>query len=120
MSANNLIDVDSLRVYLQAELPQAGRLLEAEKFADGQSNPTFALTTDRGRFVLRRKPPGELLKSAHAVDREYRVQKALADSDVPVAGMYRGIIPFVIADIFVVAVLVAFPILSTFIPNQLM
>ena len=87
MSDTGLIDVDALRVYLQAQLPQAGRLLGAEKFADGQSNPTFALTTDRGRYVLRRKPPGELLRSAHAVDREYRVQKALAGSDVPVAEM---------------------------------
>ncbi len=87
MSDDSLIDVEALRAYLETQLPQAGRLLQAEKFADGQSNPTFALTTDRGRYVLRRKPPGELLRSAHAVDREYRVQKALADSDVPVARM---------------------------------
>ncbi len=87
MSNDSLIDVEALRAYLETQLPQAGRLLQAEKFADGQSNPTFALTTDRGRYVLRRKPPGELLRSAHAVDREYRVQKALADSDVPVARM---------------------------------
>ncbi len=87
MSDDGLIDVEALRAYLQAQLPLTGRLLNAEKFSDGQSNPTFALTTDRGRYVLRRKPPGELLRSAHAVDREYRVQKALADSEVPVAQM---------------------------------
>ncbi|WP_283638498.1 phosphotransferase family protein [Marinovum algicola] len=56
-----------------------------EKFASGQSNPTFRLTTPGADYVLRRKPPGQLLKSAHAVDREFRVQKALADTDVPVA-----------------------------------
>ena len=49
-----------------------------EKFASGQSNPTFRLTTPGADYVLRRKPPGQLLKSAHAVDREFRVQKALA------------------------------------------
>ena len=58
------------------------------KFSVGQSNPTFRLTTPSGTYVLRRKPPGTLLKSAHAVDREFRVQKALADTDVPVARMY--------------------------------
>lgn len=87
MSQDSLIDIGVLRDYLDAKLPEVGRLQAADKFADGQSNPTFALTTDRGRYVLRRKPPGELLKSAHAVEREYRVQKALANSDVPVAGM---------------------------------
>ncbi len=89
MSDDSLIDVDALRDYLDSQLPEIGRLLRADKFADGQSNPTFALATDSGRFVLRRKPPGELLKSAHAVDREYRVQRALADTDVPVARMYH-------------------------------
>jgi aminoglycoside phosphotransferase (APT) family kinase protein len=61
--------------------------LTAEKFGVGQSNPTFRLDSPSGRLVLRRKPPGQLLKSAHAVDREYRVQKALAGTDVPVAPM---------------------------------
>ncbi|MHC9235788.1 phosphotransferase family protein [Pseudooceanicola sp. 502str34] len=62
--------------------------LEAEKFAGGQSNPTYRLKTPRDTYVLRRKPPGKLLKSAHAVDREYRVQKALAGTAVPVARMH--------------------------------
>lgn len=62
--------------------------VEAEKFNVGQSNPTFRLTTPAGAYVLRRKPPGQLLKSAHAVDREFRVQSALAGTDVPVARMY--------------------------------
>lgn len=61
--------------------------LTAEKFATGQSNPTYKLTAPSGAYVLRRKPPGALLKSAHAVDREFLVQRALAGSAVPVAEM---------------------------------
>ncbi len=57
----------------------------AEKFPGGQSNPTYRLDAESGSYVLRRKPPGKLLKSAHAVDREYRVISALMDTDVPVA-----------------------------------
>ena len=56
----------------------------AEKFAGGQSNPTFKLTAGGNRYVLRRKPPGNLLASAHAVDREFRVISALQATDVPV------------------------------------
>jgi aminoglycoside phosphotransferase (APT) family kinase protein len=60
--------------------------LSVEQFQGGMSNPTFRLTDGRGRhFVLRKKPPGRLLPSAHAVDREYRVISALAATDVPVA-----------------------------------
>ncbi|MDP4993252.1 MAG: phosphotransferase, partial [Marivita lacus] len=62
--------------------------MTVEKFATGQSNPTFKLTAASGAYVLRRKPPGQLLKSAHAVDREFRVQRALAGTDVPVARMH--------------------------------
>lgn len=75
---------DRLGQYLTAHVPGFGRLLNAEKFAGGQSNPTFLITSTEGRFVLRRKPPGTLLKSAHAVDREYRIMAALAQTDVPV------------------------------------
>ncbi|MEL6121657.1 MAG: phosphotransferase, partial [Pseudomonadota bacterium] len=60
----------------------------ATKVTGGQSNPTYRLETGSGRFVLRRKPPGVLLKSAHAVDREFRVQTALADTNVPVPRMH--------------------------------
>lgn len=59
--------------------------LTLDKFTNGQSNPTYLLTADSGKYVLRRKPPGKLLNSAHAVDREYRVLHALAGSEVPVA-----------------------------------
>jgi len=56
--------------------------------AGGQSNPTFVISADDGReYVLRKKPPGVLLASAHAIDREYRVMKALADTGVPVPRM---------------------------------
>ena len=65
-----------------------GTLESAEKFSGGQSNPTFRLVTSEGEFVLRRQPPGKLLKSAHAVDREYRVMRALADTPVPVPEVY--------------------------------
>ena len=62
--------------------------LEVRKFAGGESNPTYLLETPRQAYVLRRKPPGKLLPSAHAVDREYRVMTALAGTDVPVPKTY--------------------------------
>src|SRR5467141_4166356 len=58
--------------------------LAAERFAGGQSNPTYRLSAGSGNYVLRRKPPGPLLPSAHAVDREFRVITALGSTDVPV------------------------------------
>jgi aminoglycoside phosphotransferase (APT) family kinase protein len=60
------------------------KLVELRQMRGGQSNPTFLLVTDKGEFVLRKQPPGDLLPSAHAVDREFRVQQALAQTDVPV------------------------------------
>ncbi|TVR09754.1 MAG: phosphotransferase family protein [Salinarimonadaceae bacterium] len=83
------LDIARLGPYLAERIPGFGRLVSADKFAGGQSNPTFLLTTDSGRYVLRRKPPGQLLKSAHAVDREYRVMAALADTPVPVPRMHH-------------------------------
>jgi aminoglycoside phosphotransferase (APT) family kinase protein len=77
-------DTDRLGPYLAAHVPGFGRLESAEKFSGGQSNPTFLIEASGGRYVLRRKPPGTLLKSAHAVDREYAVMAALARTDVPV------------------------------------
>jgi aminoglycoside phosphotransferase (APT) family kinase protein len=62
--------------------------LAAEQFAGGQSNPTYKLLSDAGSYVLRRKPLGQLLPSAHAVDREYRVMRALAGTAVPVPRVY--------------------------------
>lgn len=82
------LDTEALRGYLREQLSGFDGPLTAEKFAGGQSNPTFLLESGGQRYVLRRKPPGELLKSAHAVDREYRVLKALANTDVPVPQVY--------------------------------
>jgi aminoglycoside phosphotransferase (APT) family kinase protein len=82
------LDLTSVEAYLEANLPGFKGPIVAEKFSRGQSNPTFLLKAASGSYVLRRKPPGVLLKSAHAVDREFRVQSALAGSDVPVSGMH--------------------------------
>ena len=62
--------------------------LQVCQFKGGQSNPTYWLADGERQYALRKKPPGKLLQSAHAVDREYRVMRALADTDVPTATMY--------------------------------
>src|SRR6201993_4594705 len=62
--------------------------LAAEQFEGGQSNPTYRLRSGSGFYVLRSKPLGQLLPSAHAVDREYRVMRALAEAAVPVPRVY--------------------------------
>ncbi len=62
--------------------------LSCQPLTGGQSNPTFLLTSGSQQLVLRKKPPGVLLASAHAVDREYRVMQALQKSDVPVPKLY--------------------------------
>jgi aminoglycoside phosphotransferase (APT) family kinase protein len=87
MSDPNALDQAALAPYLEAEIPGFSGLLSIEKFKSGQSNPTYLLTTTSGRYVLRAKPPGQLLKSAHQVDREFRIMKALAGTAVPVAEM---------------------------------
>ena len=88
MSVDQL-DTKALDKYLERQIKGFAGLQSAEKFAGGQSNPTFLLTADSGNYVLRRKPSGRLLKSAHAVDREFRVISALAATDVPVAKTYH-------------------------------
>ncbi len=83
------LDIASLSAYLERHIPGFQGPVSAEKFAGGQSNPTFKLTSaNHQQYVLRRKPPGELLKSAHAVDREFRVISALRDTAVPVPRTY--------------------------------
>ena len=77
-------DVERLDAYLTRRLPGFSGPLQVSQFEGGQSNPTYLLSTPSGRYVLRRKPPGRLLPSAHAVDREYRVISALGATDVPV------------------------------------
>lgn len=77
-------DVAALERYMRAHVAGFGGPLEVEQFRGGQSNPTFRLRTPGMTYVMRRKPPGKLLPSAHAVDREYRVMTALAGTGVPV------------------------------------
>ncbi|SMX47374.1 phosphotransferase family protein [Maliponia aquimaris] len=84
MNAEELARVDA---WMARHVPGFEGPLSAEKFAVGQSNPTYRLDSPSGSYVLRRKPPGQLLKSAHAVDREFRVQRALAGTSVPVPRM---------------------------------
>jgi aminoglycoside phosphotransferase (APT) family kinase protein len=73
-----------LRDFLSEQFAAAGELLECRKFEGGQSNPTYLLVCREGKFVLRARPGGRLLKSAHAIDREFRVLRALMASAVPV------------------------------------
>ncbi len=89
MQTGSDFDTATLAAYLEKHVAGFSGPLTAEKFAGGQSNPTFKITAASGDYVLRRKPPGELLKSAHAVDREYRVLSALANTEVPVAEVYH-------------------------------
>ncbi|MCB2136304.1 MAG: phosphotransferase family protein [Rhodobacteraceae bacterium] len=77
-------DTGQLGRYLAAHVPGFRDLRGVQKFDGGQSNPTYLLTAGSGLYVLRRKPSGVLLKSAHAVDREFRVIAALAGTAVPV------------------------------------
>ena len=81
-------DVSKLEDYMQEHVEGFEGRIEIEEFKGGQSNPTYKVITPNQSYVLRRKPPGKLLKSAHAVDREYRVITALNQTDVPVPKSY--------------------------------
>ncbi len=83
----NALNEKALGPYLEKAIVGFSGLREVKKFNTGQSNPTYLLKADSGQYVLRAKPPGQLLKSAHQVDREYRVMSALAGSGVPVPKM---------------------------------
>ncbi|EPX81363.1 phosphotransferase [Litoreibacter arenae] len=87
MGETNDLMIASLGPYLAANVPELGTVRHFEKFGTGQSNPTYKLICDAGTFVLRTKPPGQLLKSAHLVEREFEVMQALADTPVPVPKM---------------------------------
>ena len=78
-------DTASLERYLLSHVDGFSGPIEVAQFSGGQSNPTFLLKAGSGSYVLRRKPPGKLLPSAHAVDREFRVISALYSTKVPVA-----------------------------------
>jgi aminoglycoside phosphotransferase (APT) family kinase protein len=81
-------DVGRLQAYLAREVEGFSGELEVEQFKGGQSNPTYRLIAGGKRYVLRRKPPGKLLPSAHAVDREFKAIKALYGTGVPVPRPY--------------------------------
>ena len=83
----NTLDETALGPWLEANVAGLSGFRGLHKYGDGQSNPTYRIDAVSGTYVLRAKPPGDLLKSAHAVDREYRVMKALADTPVPVPNM---------------------------------
>jgi aminoglycoside phosphotransferase (APT) family kinase protein len=78
-------DTGRLADYLAQHLPDIHGPLTVKQFKGGQSNPTYLIETTTRKLVLRRKPPGKLLPSAHAVDREYRVLQALSRQSFPVA-----------------------------------
>src|SRR5471030_2554349 len=82
-------DTEALAAWLSRHVEGFSGPLTLEQFAGGQSNPTFKLVTPSRSYVMRAKPgpAAKLLPSAHAVEREYRVMHALADTDVPVAQM---------------------------------
>ncbi len=79
------LDAARLEVYLASNVAGFAGPFSVKQFKGGQSNPTYLLATPARRYVLRRKPPGKLLPSAHAVDREYRVIRALHAQHFPVA-----------------------------------
>ncbi|KAI1437339.1 kinase-like domain-containing protein [Xylaria sp. CBS 124048] len=84
------IDIKALEQYLNQHVPEIKTPLDVKQFGFGQSNPTYQLTSaDQKRYVLRKKPPGNLLsKTAHKVEREYRIIAALGPLDVPVPKAY--------------------------------
>jgi len=90
VAARHAFDLDALANYLVAHLPGFAGPLRVEQFKGGQSNPTFKLVTPERSYVMRAKPgpAAKLLPSAHAIEREYRVMRALAATGVPVAKMY--------------------------------
>ena len=88
LQGNPGFDVARLHHYMMANVDGFGGTLEVARFKGGQSNPTFQLSAGGRRYVLRKKPAGQLLPSAHAVEREYRVISALRDTEVPVAHTY--------------------------------
>ena len=88
VSERHAFDTGRLADWLRANVEGFSGDLTVEQFKGGQSNPTFLLSAGNRKYVMRRKPPGKLLPSAHAVDREYRVISALAQTDVPVAKSY--------------------------------
>lgn len=88
VSAAHAFDVKKLEAYLADRIEGFQTPLEVRQFKGGQSNPTYQLITPNRKYVMRRKPPGKLLPSAHAVDREFKVISALYPTGFPVAKPY--------------------------------
>ncbi|MBN8511369.1 MAG: phosphotransferase [Burkholderiales bacterium] len=90
MAASHAFDVAALQACLAARLPGFAGPLTVEQFKGGQSNPTYKLVTPQATYAMRSKPGpvAKLLPSAHAIEREFRVMQALADTDVPVPRMH--------------------------------
>ncbi len=84
VAAQHAFDLERFAAWLRDHVQPGVASVQVEQFKGGQSNPTYLVTAGDRRYVLRRKPPGKLLPSAHAVDREYRVISALAQTGVPV------------------------------------
>ena len=84
---NHRFDEARLGAWLAANVEGVREPIEVRQFHGGASNPTFLVTAGDQRLVLRKKPPGQLLASAHQVDREYRVMKALGETGFPVPRM---------------------------------
>ncbi|QIR14605.1 phosphotransferase family protein [Shewanella aestuarii] len=89
MSQVSEINIDQLTAYLEQHVEGFNGPIILDKFPGGQSNPTYKVSAQSGNYVLRKQPSGKLLKSAHAVDREYQVINALQHTDVPVAKVYH-------------------------------
>lgn len=88
VSPEHQFDTGKLEDYLQERVDGFAGPLTIKQFKGGQSNPTYLISSPSGKYVMRRKPPGKLLKSAHAVDREFRVISALYSAGFPVPRPY--------------------------------
>lgn len=83
-SPNTTLPLDNLADYLRSQFGSSIDALSAVEFSGGASNPTYLVSTNQGKHVLRSKPVGKLVSNAHAIDREYRVMTALGKTDFPV------------------------------------
>ena len=85
---NHYFSKDVLKMVIE-NYKNFGKILNIKQFIGGQSNPTFFIISESGNeLILRKKPPGKLLPSAHAVEREYKIQKALMNSHIPCPKMF--------------------------------
>lgn len=88
VAEQHAFDIGRLQDWMKAHVDGFSGDLDVAQFKGGQSNPTFMLNAGGRKYVMRRKPPGKLLPSAHAVDREFKVISGLSKTDVPVARPY--------------------------------